>query len=390
MPSEFEAEIRNSMRQLQSVIEGVGKAQGKTTAEVAKFAAAAKAAFGGSAKPLADAEKAARAHARAIHEIGAAAARVGGPLGDMISRFASTTSSSTGLTRLALAATGVGVALAVVNGVVKRSEEAARAAAESWKQMTQAVIGAHTAANAVGTAGLSQAGVRRPLIAAGPEAVAMAGVLTTSQKYGGLDPDDAAAGTAAIYNKYGPGERAAATAFHARYLAKTGAFSFAEAAQGLIGRGGDASAPGLGLAMASRLYAEKTGRRGNPEAAYLAAVGNVDADASGYLQGVEGTNRVHGLTQEVQRTAVANGRAKTAALGELASAKDPLSAAVLQVANSNAIIGQSLQKVADAQNGLVAWLEHYPGQVLGGSGSEQDAANRFNAAQAGGAAAYAP
>lgn len=381
MPGEMDAELRNTLRSLQAAIEGVGRAQKKTTDEVVRFANEAAKAFRGTKKVVDDSDKGAKEHAKTWRDVGQALSRLPGPLGDIVGRLTSLQSANPTMARLGLYSAAAGVAIGLVVKGLERSALQARESAAAWRTMTEAMLSANQASLAVGTAGAAQAGERRRLVGAGPEAVAHAKEIAESKT--GISEEDANGGVSAIYSKYGSGARSRATVEMARALHQTGAMSFTEAANSLIEYGADASLPGVGRAAAARVYVNKTGRRGvDPSEAFSDALASTGGDK--YLQGAAAVTVDNNLQRGVERNAVTSGAAKAASGKALADARDPVAAAVLAVANANARAVDELKRVADGSNAMLELIKHYT------TGSNRDAQQRAQQAAEAGAAVYQP
>ncbi len=375
MPGEMDAELRNTLRSLQSTIEGVGRAQKKTTDEVSRFADAAKRAYGGAKKPIDDADKKAKDHAKTWRDVATAISRIPGPIGDVVGRLAGLQNANQGMARLGLYSAAAGIAIGLVVKGLERSGLQARDSAAAWRTMTEAMLGAHKASLAIGTAGASQAAERRRLVGAGPEAVAHAAQLATSNT--GIDESEANKGVGTIYAKYGNGARARATVEAARAVSQTGVMTFSEAADAMVAYGADASQPGVARAAAARIYVNKTGQRGvDPNEAFSTALANTGGDP--FLQKAAGVTVTNNLTRGAQRDAVLSGAAQSAADEELANARNPVAQAVLQVANANAQTVAELKRIADGSNSLLEWVKHYT------TGSNRDAQHRAEEASAAG------
>lgn len=371
MAAEFEAEVRNSMRALQAAVEGVGRAQKKTTDEVARFGAEAAKAYKAPAQVLPKTEEALKKNAKAWREVGAAMARIGGPMGEIVARFGGGFGMEGGLSRIAAAAAIAGLALKAFHAVVQKQANDARAAAEAYRKMGDAIRGAQDKARAGAGAGMTQAGDRRRLTAAGPEAIEQAALIGNLSIADGADVDQ---GVAAIYGKFGAGGRSRGTVDAARELATTGAFSFSEASAALLGQGADMSAPGVGHSVAARLYAERTGRRGgNQVADFDAVLSRTQNDA--WLRKSEGVQRIRETLRTEARDSVGSGEAEAQARGELAASRDPTTAAVLQVYNAHVREIEILERIAAAQSTIAAWTANL-GLPFGGEGSETQKARR--------------
>jgi hypothetical protein len=381
MPGEMDAELRNTLRSLQAQVEGVGRAQKKTTDEVARFHAEAKKAFGAAAKGGDDAEKAGRKGASAWKQFGDILGRVGGPVGELAGKFAGLRPAENALNGLKLAATGVGAVFGMVMVMLERSGQQARANAAAWREMGDAMLAAKTRQGAIGTAGVGQADEQRRLVAAGPEAVAYAKQLAESNT--GIDEADANQGVATIYSKYGTGARSRAAVEAARALHQTGAMSYSEAATSLVDYGADLSGPGVARAVAARIYANKTGRvNEDPNESFSDALARTGGDT--YLQKSARVTSVNNMTRGAERDQVTSGAAEVSARRQLGETRDPLTAAILAVANEQSRAIQVLERITDGQSRFLEALKHLT------TGSAEDDEIRAKNAAGAGADVYQP
>ncbi|MES2340007.1 MAG: hypothetical protein V4537_18085 [Pseudomonadota bacterium] len=374
MASEFEAEIRNSMRSLQSAIEGVGKAQVKTTAEVARFGQVAGAAF---RKPKSEAEQleeAAKKQGKTWRELGHAIGKVGGPLGELAAKFGGGAGMEGGLSKIAIAAGLVGVALKAVSAVLNKQTQDAKDAADAWKKMSDAIEGAQEKGNAASLAGVGQAGGRRKVRAiGGAGGIAELDDLTQN---GGIGEDEATAGLSSIYGRFGRTNQAIAAISTAKALAQTGV-PFSHAASELAKGGADLSLPGVARQTAGRVFNDYYGAVQGGEANFNQALADTGGDQ--YLRRAASVQSVQGQTESVRRGQVTAGVAEGVARGQLSEAKNPAAAAVSKVFDAYQKEAALLAKVAELQSYIAGNFQDL-GVLFGGKGSAaNEAAGKDNA-----------
>jgi hypothetical protein len=361
--SEFEAEIRNSMRSLQSAIEGVGRAQVKTTAEVARFGQVAGQAF---KKPKSDAdllEEAAKKQGKTWRELGHAISKVGGPLGELAAKFGGGFGMEGGLSKIAVAAAAVGLAIKAVSFVLNKNTQDAKEAAEAWKKMTDAIEGAEEKGRAASLSGVGQAGGRRKVRAIGGEE----GIEQLDQlvKAGVVTEDEGTAGISAIYGRFGRTAQARAAVNTARALAQTGV-PFSHAASELAKGGSDTALPGVARQTAGRIFNDYYGAVQGGSDNFNQAL--VDTGGDKYIGNAARVSGVEAQTAEFRRGQVVSGEAETVARGQLADAKNPAAAAVLKVYDAYQKEAALLAKMAELQSNIAANFKDM-GVMLGGDGS---------------------
>ncbi len=363
MASEFEAEIRNSMRALQSAIEGVGKAQMKTTAEVARFGQVAGGAF---KKPKTDAElleEAAKKQGKAWRELGHAISKVGGPIGELAAKFGGGMGMEGGLSRIAVAAVVVTVALKAVSAVLNKQTQDAKDAGDAWKKMTDAIEGAQEKGRSASLGGVGAAGGRRKVRATGGEE----GIeqLDDLVSKGVVSEDEATAGLSAIYGRFGRTAQARAAVHTARALASTGV-PFSHAASELAKGGSDTSLPGVGRQTAGRIFNDYYGAVQGGADNFNQALYDTGGDK--YLGQAAEVQGVQAQTAAVRRGQVTSGEALGVARDQLADAKNPAAAAIQKVYDAHVKEIELLQKLAELQSNAAANLKDL-GVIFGGEGS---------------------
>lgn len=363
MASEFEAEIRNSMRSLQSAIEGVGKAQMKTTAEVARFGQVAGNAF---KKPKTDAdllEEAAKKQGKTWRELGHAIGKVGGPLGELAAKFGGGLGMEGGLSRIAVAATLVAVAMKAVSAVLTKQTRDAKDTAEAWQKMSEAIRDAEDKNQSASLSGLGAAGGRRKVRATGgEEGIEQLDLLV---KGGVVSEDEGAGGLSAIYGRFGRTAQARAAVNTARALAATGV-PFSHAAAELAKGGGDMTLPGVARQTAGQIFNDYYGAVQGGADNFNQAIQDTGGDQ--YLTAAARTQGVQAQTAAVRRGQVTAGESEGAARGELAAAKDPASAAVLKIFDAYQKEAALLAKMAELQGDLARKFQDL-GVLFGGEGS---------------------
>lgn len=363
MASEFEAEIRNSMRSLQSAIEGVGRAQVKTTAEVARFGQVAGQAF---KKPKSDAdllEEAAKKQSKSWRELGHAISKVGGPLGELAAKFGGGFGMEGGLSKIAVAAAAVGLALKAVSFVLNKQTQDAKEAAEAWKKMTDAIEGAEEKGRAASLSGVGQAGGRRKVRATGGEE----GIEQLDQlvKSGVVSEDEGTAGISAIYGRFGRTAQARAAVNTARALAQAGV-PFSHAASELAKGGSDTSLPGVARQTAGRIFNDYYGAVQGGSDNFNQALADTGGDQ--YLGQAAQVSGVQAQTAEFRRGQVTSGVAAGVARDQLTEAKNPAAAAIQKVFDAYQKEAALLAKMADLQSTIATNFKDM-GVIFGGEGS---------------------
>jgi hypothetical protein len=363
MAAEGEIETRNTLRALQAAVEGLGRAQKKTTEEVARFGSVAAQAF---KAPKTDAEKLedlAKRQGKHWRELGHAIGRVGGPLGEIVAKFGGGFGMEGGLSKIAAGAALAGLALKALSSVIDKQAKDAQNAADAWKRMTDAIESSKDAAAASSVGSIGQAPDRRKVRAiGGEEAIEQMDALTQG---GVVGEGEAASGLAAIYGRYGRTPAARAAVNTAQALAQTG-IPFDHAAQELAKRGGDVSQPGAARATAGRIFNEYYGRLGGGADGFNQALSDVGGDK--FLTQSALTRGVQAQTAAVGRGRVVSGEAQTAARRGLAAAKNPAAEAVLKVAQLHEQEMAMLYKLAELQGTMVTNFKNM-GVIFGGEGS---------------------
>jgi hypothetical protein len=371
MPAEGEIELKNTLRALQAAVEGLGRAQKKTSDEVARFGSVAQQAY---QKPKTDAEKleeAAKKTGKAWRETGQAIAKVGGPLGEIVARFGGGFGMGEGLSRIAAAAAVAGIAFKAFNAVLERQAEDAREATEAWRKMGDAIDAAKEKSKGLATGALGQAGDRRRVRAVGgEEGIEQMDALTAG---GIVGAGEASGGIAAIYGRFGRTSRARAAINTARALAQTGV-PFEQAAQGLVKAGGDLTAPGAARRVAGRIFNEHYGRRGGGADGFDQALADTGGDV--FLRKAAEATGVRSRIDAVGRSKVEAGLATTAAKGDLAAANDPTTAAVMQVYQTHLREIEVLERIAASQSDIALNWADIKNNLGIGKGSEDRQALR--------------
>jgi hypothetical protein len=345
MASEFEAEIRNSMRSLQSAIEGVGRAQVKTTAEVARFGQVASAG-------VQEAEERGRAARGGGEEAGQDLARArprdrqgrrpAGRAGGEVRRRRSAWKAGCRASRSPRpgrrGAEGV-------SAVLNKQTQDAKDAADAWKKMSDAIEGAQEKGNAASLAGVGQAVGRRKVRAiGGAGGIAELDDLTQN---GGIGEDEATAGLASIYGRFGRTNQAIAAISTAKALAQTGV-PFSHAASELAKGGADLSLPGVARQTAGRVFNDYYGAVQGGEANFNQALRTPAATSTCAAPRACRASRARPRRCAAARSPPVTPKASRGASS--AAAKNPAAAAVIKVFDAYQKEAALLAKVAELQS----------------------------------------
>ncbi len=401
MGADFEAELRNSLRGLTSEVAKLAKSM-----ENAKTSArgvgdeAAKSMPGWNPAPLLsgsfrrpngeasgapgignwrsmgkarrearEATKEADKLRRGFAQVGLALGRFGGPLGTIATHVGGAQGLSPGLGRLAIAAGVAGVAWMALNKVVDANiarvqvaldvQDKFRASAQSFRDMVRASADAgfsrEKMTRNLDTGGIGPQGSN--IQANNEAATGIAGAA-------GITRDEASGTVAELRNRFG-GNAARFTNATERIkdLVASG-MPLAEATEMTLHSGGLNSTPKTPEEMAAfrqttaRLYARGTGARGQTTDQVRASM-DATQEANG-MQSLLDAGAEHRGTQDETSKAnaynAASGGARAGDRKDLAAARDPASAASLELFNSLAVEQNRIAQLSEAQGKLLGFI----------------------------------
>lgn len=325
----FEAEVKNSLRQIRASVDGLNRSQQQTQASAK-----------GLGKQLRDAYKeggvgAVFAKAKAVEldkqlgKVGQAAARLKGPLGEILGNITGGIGMGGGLGKLALAAAAAGVAFKSYGMVVEEVLERSRALAEMNNRVADSMKSIADRQRDLTKEGLGRAGARRKLRGAGGQQ-AVDQVEEVLDQMPELSRDEVESGVAAVYGRYGAGHRAAAAVRAAVDVARVGG-SFGQAAGTFAEQGGAYESPGAGRRATAMEFQRQTGRVGAPLKVLEQAEAAVGVDDP-LLRKARDEAGVR-VTRDREVTARAPS-GDSGARADLAETRNPGAAAALALANA--------------------------------------------------------
>lgn len=359
MSADFTAIISNGLASIKAMASGAASGLDK---------------MAGGLKRTGEAAKNAEKHMR---DLGAAVARMGGPVGEIGGKFFGAAGMSGGIRTLALAAVGAGVAFKTFTSIM----EAATARAQAFAEAAAGIRGALRSASEA-QRGFAAGSVETGKLQARAENIFGADAGGRAQMLGqafGVDAKDimgamAGAGGLKANQRAAALEAAAAAAATGEMTATEamGMLSDPVARAAVLGQqsGGGLSAAQRG---AAQLIMRNRGARG-PDA-LREALDTVGASgpARGQLRGVA---RAGNLVTAGQQNAFTSGQAETALRTEAARTLNPLAAAMSDMYATQQEAAQKLMDAAKAAGFVIEVIKEVGGAVGLGGGSSEGQARR--------------
>lgn len=363
---EFEAEIRNGIRQLQSNVEGLTRSIGvanRGTKELGKESN------------------------KAFKEAGEAVKRMGGPLGEAIAKIGGATGMRGGLAQVAAAALVAGIAFKAYNAVVDANIERTRKQIEAAHELEDAELSAAKSREQHGLAAVQSQGadLRRLVTRGGRKAVDEAEDISRDKTLG-IEAADARRGVANSFTI--PAhlrDNRSALIRVAKMVAASGESSFSEAIDQVL------SSPellarlrnGSDSDVARRVVVKRRGQI--PTIANLDQAGQDITGRTAELR--QGGQGLAGIIKEIiaiasgedvtGRKEIEDGTAEIGTRKHAAAVADPKSAALVELSLKQSKVTEDLTKLATEQGRILGLLA----DVFQPGGSFQTQIDRLNSAR---------
>lgn len=397
MATDFEAEIRNSLKSLTSQVTALGNSTNVVERKAGSMSASVEAAFRRTNLQMKKAAEAGAEVGMSVKKIGEAAQRAGGPLGEIVGKLTGGAGMSGGLASAAVAAGVLGLAMRVGTTVIDARVQSTKQLIAVTRELTAVK---EAAAKKVGEQGLGAAGSQGQSLAllntrGGPDAINEANEIAAT---GVASASDVRAGVAASYLRRPRGvsqtmRRAALDA--AGQVSSSGEGGFAEAVNAIL------SSPQLleklategAAGVAARVVVGNRGQVANGRnlgaARYdlanqrrLAVFGETASNrAVAALAEIQG---VGNQAEQVGQDRIADGSALGAARSALSAAKSPESAGMVALFAKQQQADDEMRRLIKSQGRIMADLKDVM-MLVGGEGSFRNQLRKKQVAEAGAA-----
>lgn len=326
--------------------------------------------LGGLAGKTESAGDEAKKAAKHFRDLGAAIARMGGPIGEVAGKFFGARGMEGGLAKLAVTAVAIGVAFKVFDAAMERSRAKAKAFADAAAGLREALRAGEEASRdfAAGAESIGRTQVRAENLF-GADAGKRAGKLAGENRIEASDVLDAMASSGAIPKSQREAALAAAMRASATGEGKAsdfmGMMSDPATRARVLGQqtGGGLSSVDRGAAM---LIMSHRGARG--EGAFKEAVDTLGMSSPARSQ-LGGINSVSSYITKNQQDAFTSGKTTAALTGKAARQVDAVDAAMQEWIRSQLAAIQNLREAAKAANQFAEDYKDAKDIITGGEGS---------------------
>lgn len=395
MATDFEAEIRNSLKSLTSQVTALGNSTTVVERKAGSMSASVEAAFRRTNLQMKKAAEAGGSVGESVKKIGEAAQRAGGPLGEIVGKLTGGAGMSGGLASAAVAAGLLGLALRVGTAVIDARIESTKKLIAATKALSDVK---EAAAKKVGEQGLGAAGSQGQSLAllntrGGPDAINEANDIAAT---GVASASDVRAGVAASHLRRSRSvsetmRRAALQA--AGQVSSSGEGGFAEAVNAilsspqllekLVTEGADGVAARVVVGNRGQVPNGQNVRRARYDLAnqnHRAAFG--ETTSNGAIAALAGIAGVNNQLDEVGQNAIADGSAMGAARSALSAAKSPESAGMVALFAKQQQADDELRLLIKTQGRIMGDLKDVL-MLIGGEGSYRNQLRKKQVAEAG-------
>lgn len=388
MAADFEAEIRNSLRALNSQVTALNASVDKLQSKGRSAGREVGDAFRRAAPEAAKAKAAVDGFGGTVKKTGEALTKMGGPLGELLGRLTGGAGLAGGLGRVAAAAAVFGLAMRAGNAVIEAQIDRTQKLIDAQKELRDVRASARAAEQqqALGAAGGQGNDLRQLFVRGNVEAIDTANRLAAS---GIGDASSIRKGVAQAYTLTGMNEKETAIAA-AQRIANMGDMPFDQAIGALVGDRASLKSmmrPGGFKAGLERFILKQRGL--SPTAANRAKIGDELTFSETSANESEGLiaelNKTQGSLNQIEKVGqdrVFLGQSSTAAAGQLAAARSPESAAMLELFNRQQQADADMRALIRAQGPIMAGIKDAL-MLIGGQGSFETQHRRQQDARAG-------
>jgi hypothetical protein len=338
-------------------------------------------------KPFQEAHKHAHTFGKTVSELGHALSRLKGPIGEVAHQALGGAGLNGSLGRVAVTCGLAAIAFEAFNRVFEHRAEMLKKQIELEEKYRGAVEAAEASERSHAKAGIGHDEALRGTVRAGGQAADTAAHYIAGSY--GVDLDEARRGVSASFNrKFRTADERSTALVAAGEYARAGG-SFEEGVQkiiqgpGYMARVRKAAQSGKEedtLDVAARMLQETV--TGKPQGASVERLRQAQEDVANdpTLRAARGVRGIDNQRQHAEETRAGEGVAEGAARAELAEAINPLAVEIGKLTRNKQIDTDNLQRLADSQPLVIAWLKNL-GMILGGEGSFQQQVNRGNMVQ---------